>query len=452
MKRLKFLPLIIVVALSLIFLAGAKKEEKVAPPEEEAVVEEVEEVKEVVPGFPTTISGNISCMTYWTGGVEAEGFELVAKKFAEDYPNIKLTIVPVGNPEIHATLPANLSSTRPVESFLFWPVHRLQPYVDQGLVAPLTKIFEETDYDKLAPGVRSWTRYAGHGDTPYSIPMNIFAYAIFYNVHKFKEARIEKTPITWDEFLDVCDKLLDAGIYPTARSAGKAGSPHWAWMDKFMQRTIANEPEYTAGLRQLKGSFDTPEFRKAVSYWDDMLPYWHPDSPSLTYGDIYMMLARGDIAMQCIGSWIIGSYEKEMGLVPFEDYDMFPFPIIDPDIPLRETGTCNTIQLAMSAKDNKAAQAWVAYWALPQTQKIFCDHTSNMPAIESVPASSPMLKKIASELKGREFRHFFGTSPGIEIPIVQELEKRSYGITTTDEFIKSLERLLAEERERQKKE
>jgi len=242
---------------------------------------------------------------------------------------------------------------------------------------------------------------------------------------------------------------MDAGIVPFAKSAGTIGLPHFSWLDRFFMRTMSDDT-YRISLKIGEGSWDTPEFRKVDSYWDDLLPYWHPDCVSLTYGDIYMMFARGDIAMQTIGSWIIGSYESEMGMVPFEDYDMFLFPIIDPDIPLRETGNSNSIQLSMPGKDNKAAQAWVAYWARPETQQLYCNYTSNMPAIEGVAIDSPMPAKIAEAVKGRMLYYQWQQGPSLHELVVNEIEKRSYRITTIDECIEDLEKIYTEWREKQK--
>jgi len=399
--------------------------------------------------FPSTISGRVKFMSYWTGGVEAEGLALVADKFMKDYPNIELTIIPKPGDEVYTALQINLASSDPVDSFMFWPDEALQPFVEAGLVAPLTDIFTATNYDEIASGAYNWARFRGYGDTPYCLPINKLIFATFYNVHKFEEAGIENVPETWKEFLDVCERLMDAGIVPFAKSAGTIGLPHFSWLDRFFMRTMSDDT-YRISLKIGEGSWDTPEFRKVDSYWDDLLPYWHPDCVSLTYGDIYMMFARGDIAMQTIGSWIIGSYESEMGMVPFEDYDMFLFPIIDPDIPLRETGNSNSIQLSMPGKDNKAAQAWVAYWARPETQQLYCNYTSNMPAIEGVAIDSPMPAKIAEAVKGRMLYYQWQQGPSLHELVVNEIEKRSYRITTIDECIEDLEKIYTEWREKQK--
>lgn len=457
MKKI-FVWLLIAISIMSLTAFGVSCKEEAVPKEEvdeveegtEAVEEAEEEVEEtaVEEPFPSTISGEVTFMSYWTGGVEAEALDIIANKFMEDYPNIELTIIPKPGDEIYTVIQTNLASSDPVDSFMFWPDAALKPYVDQGLVAPLTDIYEAMNYDEIAPGVYNWARFPGHGDTPYALPINKLVFATFYNVSKFEEAGIEKVPETWEEFLDVCQTLQDAGIVPTARSAGTIGLPHWSWLDRFGTRTMEYGP-FLQSVKDLSVDWTDPKFTEANSYWDDMTSYWHPDSPSLTYGDIYMMLARGDIAMQTLGSWIVGSYEGEMEMVPLEDYDVFPFPIIDSNVPIQETGNCNTAQLSMAGKDNIAAQAWIAYWMRPETQDIYCNYTSNAPAIEGIEIDSQMISKISDAFAGRELHYQFQLGAGLHDLVVSEVEKRSYGLISQEELAKNLNDIYAEWREKE---
>ena len=453
MKNLLVLIIIGVFIASMLFMGISCKAEEVMEEEvmEEEVIEEVmeEEVMEeeaVVAAeepFPSTISGEVEVMSYWTGGIEAEGLELVVNAFMEDYPNIELTIVPKPGDEILTVLQTNLSSNDPVDSYFYWPGSRMKAFVDAGLTAPLTDIFEAIDYDSIAPGVSNWERFPGYGDVPYTVVINRYSFAVWYNVKKFEEAGIEKIPETWDEYLDVCQTLLDAGIYPTATNQGVIGHPHISWFEKFLQRTTPDN-SYRQSLIYQEGDWDSDYIREAMGYFDDMAPYWHPDSTSLGYGDVYMMFARGDIAMQNIGSWIIGSYEGEMGMVPFEDYDVFTFPIINPDMPLMETGTSNSICLSQIGLENEEARAWIAYWMTPKAQDIFINHTSNMAAIDSVESKSPMINRVVELMQGRDSYFEFAIPAQIDAAISNEIESRQFDIITTDEFIENSNALYEE--------
>ncbi|EJW92714.1 Bacterial extracellular solute-binding, family 1, partial [gut metagenome] len=78
----------------------------------------------------------------------------------------------------------------------------------------LEDLVKETGYEETAiPGLMAACRDAG-GGTLKSIPYQPNVFAFFYNKDLFEQAGIEKEPTTWAEFLDVCQKLKDAGITP----------------------------------------------------------------------------------------------------------------------------------------------------------------------------------------------------------------------------------------------
>lgn len=78
----------------------------------------------------------------------------------------------------------------------------------------LEDMVKESGYEETAiPGLMAACRDAG-GGTLKTIPYQPNVFAFFYNKDLFEQAGIEKEPTTWAEFLDVCQKLKDAGITP----------------------------------------------------------------------------------------------------------------------------------------------------------------------------------------------------------------------------------------------
>ncbi|MDE6959981.1 MAG: ABC transporter substrate-binding protein, partial [Lachnospiraceae bacterium] len=78
----------------------------------------------------------------------------------------------------------------------------------------LEELAKANDYEATAnAGLMAACREVG-GGTLKSIPYqpNVFAY--FYNMDIFEEAGVTKVPETWDEFLDTCQKIKDAGYTP----------------------------------------------------------------------------------------------------------------------------------------------------------------------------------------------------------------------------------------------
>jgi multiple sugar transport system substrate-binding protein len=53
----------------------------------------------------------------------------------------------------------------------------------------------------------SWATGGAEGKTPTSVPLYGLAYNMYYNTKMFKEAGIEKAPVTWQEFVETAKKL-----------------------------------------------------------------------------------------------------------------------------------------------------------------------------------------------------------------------------------------------------
>lgn len=81
-------------------------------------------------------------------------------------------------------------------------------------LADLEEYATAADYEATAnAGLISACREAG-GGTLKSIPYQPNVFAFFYNKDLFEQAGVTDVPTTWDEFLNVCQQLKDAGITP----------------------------------------------------------------------------------------------------------------------------------------------------------------------------------------------------------------------------------------------
>lgn len=390
----------------------------------------------------TALSGEVEFLTFWAGGVEAEATEAIIEAFNEKYPDVEVTVIPKPSDNIMTSINLNLSSSAPVDCFMFWAGPGLRPLIDADQVAPLTDIFEKLDYDTIAQGVKSQSRFDDLGDMPWCLPITTGSFQIFYNLNVWEKAGLDEgdVPRTWSEFLEVCEKIKNSGVPPLVRNIETAGTPARAWMEKLLDRTAG--AEYTDGLAHGTASYNDDRFRRADDLWDDIREYWHPDVGVMQYNEAYMAFARGEAAMQLIGSWIIGSYETEMGLVPGEDYSAFAFPEIDPGVTQYETYfTGNALVLSKHGAENEAAKEFLAFWGTEEAQNIFASFVPGLVAVEAVTYQSPILAVINKELAGRPTHMMFVPDITVETDMMKEFEKRALGVSDQEEAISQLVKL-----------
>ena len=70
---------------------------------------------------------------------------------------------------------------------------------------------------------------------------------IFYDKAKFEAAGITETPVTWAEFLDVCQKLVDAGFQPLALDSTYADFNFGYHLDRYIGEAATRELSLNGG-------------------------------------------------------------------------------------------------------------------------------------------------------------------------------------------------------------
>ena len=142
-------------------------------------------------------------------------------------------------------------------------------------------------------------REAG-GGTLKSIPYQGSIFAWFYNPDIFAKAGIASVPTTWDEFLDCCAKIKEAGYIPIT-------SDDAYFLSNFGYH-VARYGGQEAVLDAVEnGNWDTEPIRKAVEdfYALGEKGYFSPNLTSNVWPNGQNVeFALGDVAMYLNGSWL----------------------------------------------------------------------------------------------------------------------------------------------------
>ena len=173
----------------------------------------------------------------------------------------------------------------------------------------LEDLVKETGYEETAiPGLISACRDAG-GGTLKTIPYQPNVFAFFYNKDLFEQAGIEKEPTTWAEFLDVCQKLKDAGITPMTMDDAYATSVigyHLARLvgeEKVVEIVTEGKWDDPAVLQMAKDIADLAE----KGYYSEMV------GSNVWPAGQNTELALGTAAMYLNGSWLPNEVQAMAG-------------------------------------------------------------------------------------------------------------------------------------------
>jgi len=174
----------------------------------------------------------------------------------------------------------------------------------------------------------------------YGVNMDGAGVLTVYNKEAFKKAGIEQEPKTWDEFMAVWKKLLDAGYIPFGAdlSPDTCCFPHWLeahvynqllWDDIWKYDDDKNKVITAKELAQHAQKGDFPD-------WDSYLQLAHmlksmvPFFPIGYEGkvDYRQLFRQGKVAMYMEGNWAISDFTSSPP--PFE-ISWLSFPVITTD-------------------------------------------------------------------------------------------------------------------------
>ena len=310
-------------------------------------------------------SGEVTISHYFTGELGLAALRELIAEFERD-TQVTMKDSPVGHEDFKTDILVRATGQNLPDVFSYWAGARTQFVIDSGGLRPIDDMWNRNNLDSvIAKSVAdSATLYNGQR---YLVPFNYHYAGMFYNTKVFADAGITNLPETWDEFLALCDTLQQQGITPIALGS-KARWPAQFWFDYLVAGTAG--PAYRGRLMDGSASYADPEVQSAMRIWQDLIErgYFVPNANADDWTDASDKVARGDAAMTLMGTWITG-YWNGNGLKPIEDYDFFPFPTIDRNVPTAVVGPVDGWVISAHGDNPAGAEEFLNYMvATPSIQ------------------------------------------------------------------------------------
>ena len=214
------------------------------------------------------------------------------------------------------------------------------------------------------------------GGTLKSIPYqpNVFAY--FYNIDIFEEAGITAVPTTWDEFLDVCQKIKDAGYTPITNDNAYISSLFGYHMSR-----LIGEPATEEVVKN--GDWDNEAVLKTAQAYEELASkgYFSETIESNQWpAGQNTELAMGTAAMYLNGSWLPNEVKDIAG----EDFNWgcFSYPAVEGGVDGTEASNYGAQVFAINAKSTKAEQAFqlITYLTKGEADALLSEMSVGIPA------------------------------------------------------------------------
>ncbi|MFF1322480.1 MULTISPECIES: ABC transporter substrate-binding protein [Streptomyces] len=265
-------------------------------------------------------------------------------------------------------LPTYLTSANPPDVYTWYPGSVADAYAKKDLLLGLDDLWGSSELKRYSKALNSLCT-SSSGKKVF-VPATYYWWGMFYRKSNFAKWGVSE-PKSWDDFLDLCDKLKSKGVAPIGLGAG--GNTAWvasAWFDYLDIRI--NGAEYHRELLAGKHRFDDPEVRKVFDRWQEVLPYFDPNGTAGAFQDATTALLNGRSGMMLIGTFFADAAPKDA----LDDIDFFRFPIIDPKVPLAEEAPTDGYFASARTGRKDGVLDVLGYLATAEAQEIYIKGSS----------------------------------------------------------------------------
>lgn len=361
--------------------SAAAESEEAAPAEEaESTSTETAAASDELPAGGEDVTLSMMVTTRPSTGQKDFFLDYIPELVEEKYPNIHIEVEQLPTDQYKQTIRLKFASDQGPDLFTWWPQMQAQDLVENGYVKDMSDF---PLLDKFNPDIVKDYTYDGK---TYAVPLGTSFLTTWYNKDMFKEVGIEDVPQNWDEFLDDCQKLKDAGHTPITCGDKQSFVMQFAMYQIGASEIYAENPDFDSQLFDGTTKFTDPQWVDTVSKLAELYQkgYVIDNSLGLSQDQSRQAFVDGQAAMIFDGSFGYDALNKE----GFEK-GMFPIPSNEKDGKFVYNLTpSNGIWVSANADEKKqeAIEAVLEYWfteGTPLFQK-YTEMATDIPCYEGV--------------------------------------------------------------------
>lgn len=269
----------------------------------------------------SALAGTVEVLHYWTSGGEAKSAAVLRELLEADGHTWKDFAVAGGGGESAMTVLKSraVSGNPPSAAQIKGP--DIQEWAELGFLTNLDDLAEKQQWDQLLPPVVSNVmKNDGHY---VAVPVNVHRVNwLWANPEILQEVNAEP-PTSWSEFIDVAQKIKEAGYIPLAHG----GQP---WQDATLFESVAlgvggadfYEKAFVAADPD---TLNSPTMVEAFKTFKALRPFIDDDAAGREWNSATAMVINGKAAMQIMGDWAKGEFAAA-GKVAGKDFLCAPAP------------------------------------------------------------------------------------------------------------------------------
>ena len=314
---------------------------------------------------------------------ESNAMETVINNFNAANPGIKVNFVQV--PDTATVLQSRAQLNEMPDMFGCTTGNMFELMFEDGIIMDLTG---QEFLSSVEPSSLEMSTYNGKN---WRLPYSLSCYGLYVRTDIFEEQGLA-LPTTWDELMDVCEKLTAAGITPFALPDKTMVYQRMERMMSFMSEDDTEFKQIAAGELEAKDSKLLQNYANASL---QIVNYMTPESLGAEYTESYQQLIAGQAAMTINGGW---------SLATLKDYDpdikvaLIPMPNPTGEESKVVVSIDTNFCISSSTKHPEECLKFFEYLAQPEVAQVYADKEGSPCVINGVTVSTPELSVISEAM------------------------------------------------------
>lgn len=378
-------------------------------------------------------------LTFWSWRTEdVDAYHTFIAAFRQDHPDIQVTFTPYKNTEYNTILSTALQGGGGPDIVHLRAYGGMEPLAEAGLLVPLgDKVPALKNFD---PNVLKAATDRADGKV-YGVPFALQTIQVLYNKDVFAKLGLSE-PKTWQEFLDVAQKIKASGIDALANGTKDPWTVEtlFGGVAPAFYGCNAFYDQMAAGT----ATFEDPAFKGALQRMVDLEPYLASNYQGVAYSDMQSLFAYGQAGM-----FIGGSYE--LGTLAQLNPDLKVGSFL---VPNDQGATCETFYVDGSYGINAASKyqdadvQFIDFLASQKYGQMFTDTLKQISAVPGVLPTDPVLAQMADRMHNQGTPYLMLTlfrygQPSGSTLLQNEMQAVLAGSETVDQAAANIQRGVA---------
>lgn len=264
-------------------------------------------------------------------------------------------------------------------------------FVDVTKADVLADLSDRPYAKRALPAYTKMLKQYYSGNKMLGMPLAANVSGVMYNKDLFKRAGINKTPETWDEFIQDMKQLQSKGIQPLAFPFKDSWTAMGIW-----NQIAGNElPASFIGKRKDNKTSFQKTHKESAEKFAQLLPFGQKDIVGLSYNDSNKLFAQGKVAMLINGNFVIPELVKDNKDI---NVSMFKLPVSSDAAKNKVTSGVDVL-LAKSkqTKNNAACDKLISFLTDKENEKKYIDEQFALPTVKGVEQSNARLAGVVAD-------------------------------------------------------